>query len=274
MSTAKDLRKKYEERGVAIEIVKFDGLADLTDDELDYSFTLAKALGARVVSGELSIPAFERLGKAADRNKMFIGLHGHVAVTPAIWEQAFGYGKYIGANVDIGHFVAGNNTSPLPFIKKYHERVTHIHVKDRKMHDGPNVPFGQGDTPIKVILQAIRDNKWRIPAIIEFEIPLSPGMDRTSELLKCMDYCKHCIWASSVRSVCHCVTALTSIVLADSDSHSRKPLRVARRIRPLPGITHIGVESHLYNQPSFVIIDAACQRIFARAALERPARIH
>jgi sugar phosphate isomerase/epimerase len=193
MSKAKDLRKKYEERGVAIEIVKFDGLADLTDDELDYSFTLAKALGARAISGELSIPAFQRLGRAADRNKMFVGLHGHVAVTPAIWEQAFTFGKYVGANVDLGHFVAGNNASPLPFIKQYHERVTHIHVKDRKMHDGPNVPFGQGDTPIKETLQAIRDNKWRIPAIIEFEIPLPPGTDRTPELLKCMDYCKQCL---------------------------------------------------------------------------------
>src|ERR1700682_4251347 len=193
MSKAKDLRKKYEERGVAVEIVKFDGLADLTDDELDYSFTLAKALGARAISGELSTPAFKRLGQAADRNKLFVGLHGHVAVTPAIWEDAFRYGKYVGANVDIGHFVAGNNASPLPFIKQHHERVTHIHVKDRKMHDGPNVPFGQGDTPIKEILQAIRENKWRIPAIIEFEIPLPPGTDRTPELLKCMDYCKGCL---------------------------------------------------------------------------------
>jgi hypothetical protein len=117
MSKAKDLRKKYEEGGVAIEIVKFDGFATLSDDELDYSFTLAKALGARAVSGELSIPAFKRLGQAADRNKIFIGHHGHIAVTPAIWEQAFGYGKYVGANVDIGHFVAGNNASPLPFIQ-------------------------------------------------------------------------------------------------------------------------------------------------------------
>ena len=190
MSKVKDLRKKYEQGGVAIEIVKFDGLSTLSDEELDYSFTLAKALGARAISGELSIPAFKRLGQAADRNKMFIGLHGHVAVTPAIWEQAFTYGKYLGANVDIGHFIAGNNTSPLPFIKQYHERVTHIHVKDRKMHDGPNVAFGQGDTPIKEILQTIRDNKWPITAIIEFEIPLPPGTDRTPELLKCMDYCK------------------------------------------------------------------------------------
>lgn len=193
MSRAENLRKKYQDGGVAIEIVKFDGLANLSDDELDYSFALAKALGARAISGELSIPAFRRLGQAADRNKMFIGLHGHTAVTPAIWEQSFGYGKYVGANVDIGHFVAGNNTSPLPFIEQYHERITHIHVKDRKMHDGPNVAFGQGDTPIKEILHAIRDKKWRIPAIIEFEIPLPPGTDRTPELLKCMDYCKQCL---------------------------------------------------------------------------------
>ena len=197
MSKAKEIRKTYEAAGVDIAIVKFDGLADLTDEELDYAFTLAKALGARAVSGELAIPAFKRLGQAADRNKMFVGLHGHVAVTAAIWEQAFTYGKYVGANVDIGHFMAGNNTSALPFIKKYHERVTHIHVKDRKMHDGPNVPFGQGDTPIKETLQTIRDNKWRIPAIIEFEIPLPPGTDRTPELLRCMEYCKQCLLGTS-----------------------------------------------------------------------------
>ena len=193
MSKAKELRKKYEDGGVAIEIVKFDGLATLPDDELDYAFTLARALGASAVSGELAIPAFKRLGQAADRNKMFVGLHGHVAVTPAIWEQGFSFGKYVGANVDIGHFVAGNNTSPLPFIRQYHDRVTHIHVKDRKMHEGPNVPFGQGDTPIKETLQAIRDNKWKIPAIIEFEIPLPPGTDRTPDLVKCVDYCKQCL---------------------------------------------------------------------------------
>ena len=29
-----------------------------------------------------------------------------------------------------------------------HDRVTHVHVKDRKLHDGPNVPFGEGATPV------------------------------------------------------------------------------------------------------------------------------
>ncbi len=190
MSKAKEIRKKYRDGGVAIDIVKFDGLGDLPDDELDYAFALAKTLGAQAVSGELSMPGVKRIAQAADRHKLKVGLHGHIAVTAAIWEQCFSYGKYVGANVDIGHFIAGSNISPLPFIAQHHERITHIHVKDRKKNDGPNVQFGQGDTPIKEVLQAIRDNRWPVPAIIEFEIPLPAGADRTKEIQKCLDYCK------------------------------------------------------------------------------------
>jgi sugar phosphate isomerase/epimerase len=190
MSKAKDIRRKYQNAGVEIDIVKFDGLCDLPDDELDYAFTLAKALGARAISGELSMPGVKRVAQAADRHKMMAGLHGHIAVTPAIWEQCFSLGKYVGANVDIGHFIAGSNSSPLPFITQHHERITHIHVKDRKKNDGPNVPFGEGDTPIKEVLQAIRDHHWPIPAIIEFEIPLPAGADRTKEIERCLDYCR------------------------------------------------------------------------------------
>ena len=193
LNKAKDLRKKYEDGGVEIQIVKFDGIADLADDELDYGFTLAKAVGARAISGELSMPSVKRLGQAADSHKMPIGLHGHVAATPAIWEEAFSYARYNFANVDIGHFVAGNNTSPLPFIQQHHDRIVHIHVKDRKMRLGPNVPFGHGDTPIREVLQAIRDHRWSVQATIEFEIPLPQEADRAAEIRKSLDYCRNCL---------------------------------------------------------------------------------
>jgi sugar phosphate isomerase/epimerase len=37
----------------------------------------------------------------------------------------------------------------VPFLKQHHARITHVHVKDRKMHEGATTPFGQGDTPIR-----------------------------------------------------------------------------------------------------------------------------
>ena len=183
-------RKKYEDAGVLIEIVKYDGIYTMSDPEVDYCFNLARALGARAISCEIDVAHTQRIGQFADKHKMMVGYHGHAATTPAHWESAFSQARYNGANLDLGHFVAGNNTSPVPFLKQHHARITHVHVKDRKMKEGPVTPFGEGDTPITEVLKLIRDNKWPIQATIEFEYPLPPGSDRMAELAKTIDYCR------------------------------------------------------------------------------------
>ncbi|RPI52334.1 MAG: sugar phosphate isomerase/epimerase [Acidobacteria bacterium] len=190
---AAEFRSKYESAGVMIEIVKYDGIYNMADEEVDYCFHLAKTLGARAISCEIDLKHTQRIGRFADKHQLMVGFHGHADTTPAHWETAFAQAKFSGANVDLGHFVAGNNTSPLPFIKQHHARITHVHVKDRKMKEGPNVPFGQGDTPIKEALQLIRDNKWPIQATIEFEYPVPDGSDRMAELAKTIEYCRQAL---------------------------------------------------------------------------------
>lgn len=193
LDKVKEFRKKFNDAGILIEIVKWDGIFNFSDDELDYAFQVSNALGARALSSEISIGQTKRLGQFADKHKMQVGYHGHTRVTPAIWEAAFAEAKYNAANLDLGHFVAGNNTSPVPFLKQYHDRITHVHVKDRKLNNGPNVPFGEGDTPIKQVLQLMRDNKWKFQATIEFEYPVPAGSDRMTEIAKAIAYCKGCL---------------------------------------------------------------------------------
>jgi Xylose isomerase-like TIM barrel len=195
MARVRDFRKKYEDAGVLIEIVKYDGIYAMADDEIDYCFTLARTLGAKAISCEIDVPQTRRLGQFADKHKMMVGLHGHAATTPAHWETAFTYAKHNGANLDLGHFLAGNNVSPVPFLKQHHARITHVHVKDRKFKEGATTPFGQGDTPIREALQVIRDNKWPIQATIEFEYPVPDGSDRMAELAKCIAYCREALLA-------------------------------------------------------------------------------
>ncbi len=189
---AKAFRKKYEDAGVLIEIVKFDNIYAMVDGELDFAFALAKNLGARAISCEISTKDddLRRLGRFADKHQLMVGYHGHTAVTPAIWENAFSLAKYNGANVDIGHFIAGNNYSPVEFIRKHHARITHIHIKDRKLHEGPNVPFGTGDTPIVEVLRMLRDERWPIQATIEFEYPVPAGSDRMTEIARSIKFCR------------------------------------------------------------------------------------
>jgi sugar phosphate isomerase/epimerase len=187
-----DFRRKYEAAGVFIEIVKVDGIFKMTDDELDYVFKLAKSLGGRALSTEISTQESElkRLGQFADKHQMMVGYHGHASTGPTHWEKAFALAKHNGANVDLGHFVAGHNISPVPFIKEHHERITHVHVKDRKMHNGENTPFGEADTPIVEVLRLIRDNHYQIQATIEFEYKIPPNSDRMTELARAIKFCR------------------------------------------------------------------------------------
>src|ERR1700689_4928627 len=196
----KEFRKKYEDAGIAIQIVKFDGVDKMKDEVVDYAFGVAKALGARALSCEIPLSKTEWLGSFATKHKLMVGYHGHTNVTspeafakPESWEKAMSYSKYNGINLDLGHFTAANNTSPIPFMQKHADRITHVHVKDRKLNDGPNVPFGEGDTPIKEVLQLMKKEKYKFQATIENEYLLPEGSTVLKEIAKCVEYCKKCL---------------------------------------------------------------------------------
>jgi sugar phosphate isomerase/epimerase len=191
MDQVREFRAKWESAGVLIEIVKVDNIFKFGDEEMDYAFTFAKAIGGRAISTEIAKTEAElkRLGEFADKHEFNVGYHGHGTTTPEHWEAAFDLAKHNCANVDLGHFVAGNNISPVPFIKKYHDRITHVHLKDRMLHNGPNRPFGEGDTPIAEVLRLIRDEKWNIQGTIEFEVKV-PEEKRMEEIARSIQFCR------------------------------------------------------------------------------------
>jgi hypothetical protein len=196
MDKIKDFRKKYETAGVLIQILKVDNFNSFSDAVTDYFFEVAKSLGAHAISTEGRLGDIERLGKFADKHKMMVGYHGHTAGpggeafgAPENWERAMAVSKYNGINLDLGHFLVGNQTSPIPFMTKYHDHITHIHVKDRKL-TGATVPFGEGDVPIVEALQLMKKNKWKFQATIEFEYPVPQGSDVLTEIGKCADFCR------------------------------------------------------------------------------------
>src|SRR5262245_3338310 len=197
MDKYKELRKKYNDAGVTIHIVKFGLNANMPDEEIDYCFNAAKTLGCKAITCEPPLSQTKRLGEFAAKHQIMLGYHGHSNMTseeafakPSSWETAMSYSTWNGCNIDIGHFTAGNNASPADFIKKHHASITNLHLKDRKMNQGPNMPWGQGDTAIKEILQLMKKEKYGFPACIELEYPVPEGSSVLAELAKCVQYCK------------------------------------------------------------------------------------
>jgi sugar phosphate isomerase/epimerase len=79
------------------------------------------------------------------------------------------------------------NFDAVEYLDEHHDRIVSLHIKDRRRDQGPNVVFGEGDTPITAVLQRLRDRKWPIPAHIEYEYA---GGDTVEEVKRCLEYCR------------------------------------------------------------------------------------
>lgn len=195
MDKYKEFRKMYNDAGVAIYAYKLEPRPTMSDEEYDYIFNVAQALGANHVTLELSNDdAFlKRIGDFAAKRHMLVAYHAHTQASMTAWDRALDLSPGNAINLDCGHYFAGTGESPIPLILKRHDRIASMHLKDRRKQGTPggdNLAWGQGDTPIKEILVTLRDQKYPIPASIEYEYQTPEGSDVLTEMRKCVQYCK------------------------------------------------------------------------------------
>ncbi|MEQ1829091.1 MAG: TIM barrel protein [Pirellula sp.] len=187
------LRKLFNDAGVNIHIHKCP--FGKTDDEIEFNFQIAKALGCKAITTERNDELAKRLAPFADKHKIWVAFHNHTNNIPTLedLDPLMHIGDYIGFNFDIGHYVAGTKgKSPIPVIEKYHKKIISLHLKDRTA-DGGNLPWGQGNTPIKEVLQLLKKEKWPIYADIELEYKVPPDSDAVKEVAKCVKYCQEAL---------------------------------------------------------------------------------
>jgi len=169
------------------------GLNDqCTDEEITRGIEMTHALAAKVMTVSTTLAMAKRAVPFFEKAGLPLGLHGHSKVsnpnefaTPASFEAGLAMSKLYRVNLDIGHFTAGGFDS-VEFIRAHHDRITNLHIKDRKHNDGDNTRFGEGDTPIKPVMQLLKREHYPIPAYIEYEYP-GTGTP-TEELAKCLAY--------------------------------------------------------------------------------------
>jgi sugar phosphate isomerase/epimerase len=197
MEEIKAVRKKFDDAGISLFAFNISFRDDFTDPEIERGFQMAQALGVRVITASSTVSVMPRVAPFAEKYKITVGVHGHNNVkdpnefaTPESFAKAMALSKSIGVNLDIGHFTAANFDA-VAYIEEHHDRITNLHLKDRKKSDGPNVPFGEGDTPIKQVLQLLKQKKYNIPANIEYEYKGKD--DSAAEVKKCLEYCKQAL---------------------------------------------------------------------------------
>ena len=195
MSKFEELRKLYNDAGISIYAFKPRVFGkDNTDDDIRYGMRAAKALGASHVT--LEHPSDDkhtaRLGKIAEEEGILIGYHGHEQQTPTLWDTAISQSNNNRLNLDLGHYVAAENSDPLQILKDKHHKIVSMHLKDRQKlsNGGDNLIWGTGDTPIAEALQLIKKEGYSFYVTIELEYEIPEGSDAVQEVKNCLDYVK------------------------------------------------------------------------------------
>jgi sugar phosphate isomerase/epimerase len=202
MDAFKKLRAMYNEAGVTIYAWK-QLSTNMSDEEFEYIFNVAEALGCTHTTLELPTDAaqLKRIGDFAMKKKIYAAYHTHLQGSMTAFDQAFAVSKGNQANVDFGHWVAAGNVggTPMQFLEKHHDRIASFHLKDRTTpeHCALNLPWGTGETPIRDILQLVKKNKWKMPASIELEYNVPEGSDAVQEVRNCVEYCRNALTAKS-----------------------------------------------------------------------------
>ncbi len=188
------VRKKLDAAGITPMAYNVNFNDSFTDAEIDACFEATRALGVDVLSVSTLLPVARRLAPFADRHQRIVAMHNHARVdnpdecaTPESFDAMLALSRYFRLNLDIGHFTAANYDA-VAYLRQHHDRVTHLHIKDRKKNQGDNMPWGKGDTPVREVLQLLKARKWPIPAMVEYQYKGTGSV--VEEVTQCLNYAK------------------------------------------------------------------------------------
>jgi hypothetical protein len=193
----RQVRQDFDNAGISVFSYYVNLNDSYTDAEIDATFEAAKILGAQGCVGSYGQAVSHRLIGFPGKHGMFAGLHNHDNLsdpdsysTEASFEKGLAMDANFKATLDVRHFTAANGDC-LGFMERHHDRMSSVHLGDRRRDNGRSTPFGQGDAPIIEILRMIRDNRWPIVALLEFEHgTLRTGVE---EVQLMYDYCKRAV---------------------------------------------------------------------------------
>jgi sugar phosphate isomerase/epimerase len=193
----RSVKQEFDAAGIEIYTYYVNINDSYTDAEVDAMFEAAKMLGARGCVGSQGLALSERLARFPGKHGLFLGLHNHANLSDpdalnneASFVKGLAFSPDMKATLDTRHFTAANGDC-IAFLERHHERMSSVHLGDRRRDNGRSTPFGEGDVPIIEVLRMIRDNKWPIVVLLEFEHgTLRPQVE---EVQLMFDYCKRAV---------------------------------------------------------------------------------
>lgn len=169
-----DVRRKLATAGLTVHAGTVSYDQSFTDDEIDATFRQARTLGVTRISSPLTLAMAARVAPFAERHRISVAIHnqvdggagGAIATPDLAWALALS--SVFTLKLDVGNLTA-SNCDAVAELKRHQARVSHVVLKDRLRDGGKSQVFGEGDTPIREVLNVLEASRTPIPAFVEYD---------------------------------------------------------------------------------------------------------
>ena len=188
----KSVRKRFNDAGISIH--GLSGFPGATVEDFERTADIAHTLGARIVTLGVKMSSARLIAPLARKHHLTIGFQGRpdlkitdpdAIARPDDYVMAAALAPGCVIAIDIGDAVGGG-WNILPFVKSHAASIGLIYVKDRRK-DNLSVPFGEGDTPLREVLQFIRDGRHPIRCYIDCDYKTT---DRPADVKRSFEWVK------------------------------------------------------------------------------------
>jgi sugar phosphate isomerase/epimerase len=169
---------RFASAGIRVYAYNYSPDATFTDEEIDRGFSMARALGADVLTVATTEPIAERIGRYADKHRMVVALD---AGAPTTVRSPFKL------QVDVARLLAAN-VDPVAYVRAHHEEITSLYLTDCRTGSSDAVRWGEGDAPIREVLQLLKREGWPIHAYVKYQH--RGGGAVVDEVKRCVAYAK------------------------------------------------------------------------------------
>ena len=189
--------RRLQKAGVAVHAYNYSPDSTFSDEEIDRGFSMAKGLGARILTASMTPDLAKRVAPFAGKHGMVVALSGPCGVTDrgraasaADLDAALKLSPYFKVNVDIGQFTAVG-LDPVAYIRNHHADVASVHLTDWRRDGRGAVAWGHGDAPIREVLLLLKREQWPIRVYVEYEYGGSGTP--VEEVKRCLAYAKQAL---------------------------------------------------------------------------------
>jgi sugar phosphate isomerase/epimerase len=180
--------RRFSKAGIAITAYSYNPDTTFSAEEIDRGFTVARALGAEIVSASVTRSMANRMAPFANRHGMTVALSvGAGDLTrPEDVANTLKLSPHFRLALDLGP-AAADGHDVVHFIREHHDRLATLRLIDC----GERLGWGHGDAPIAEALEMVKREGWAMRAYVECTGEASGAS--IAEVRRCVDLVKQAL---------------------------------------------------------------------------------